>query len=79
VISTRRAAARAAGLIPSVHASAVAIEEGHHTFSARGRGGQLIYVVPDLDPLTVITSDVETGGVDPKVLIARTIVPAVTG
>jgi CubicO group peptidase (beta-lactamase class C family) len=57
----------------------VAVEEGHHTFSARGLGGQFIYVVPDLDLVVVITSDVETSGVDPKILITRTILPAVTG
>ena len=57
----------------------VAIEEGHHTFSARGYGGQFIYVIPDLDLVTVITSNAETSGVDPKILITRTIVPAVTG
>jgi CubicO group peptidase (beta-lactamase class C family) len=56
----------------------VAIEEGRHTFTARGRGGQFIYVVPDLDLVTVITSNVETSGVDPKILITQTIVPAVT-
>ena len=37
------------------------------------------YVVPDLDLVTVITSNPETSGVDPKILISRTIVPAVTG
>lgn len=56
----------------------VALEDGHHTFTARGRGGQFIYVVPDLDLITVLTSDVETSGADPKILIGRTIVPAVT-
>jgi CubicO group peptidase (beta-lactamase class C family) len=56
----------------------VAIEEGHQTFSARGRGGQFVYVVPDLDLVTVVTSNVETSGADPKILITRTIVPAVT-
>jgi hypothetical protein len=56
----------------------VAIEEGHQTFSARGYGGQFVYVVPDLDLVTVITSNPETSGVDPKILISRTIVPAVT-
>jgi CubicO group peptidase (beta-lactamase class C family) len=56
----------------------VAVEEGHRTFSARGRGGQFIYVVPDLDLVAVITSDLQRSGVDPKILINRTIVPAVT-
>jgi CubicO group peptidase (beta-lactamase class C family) len=56
----------------------VAIEEGHRTFTARGYGGQFIYVVPDLDLVTVITSDPETRGVDPRILITRTIVPTIT-
>lgn len=55
----------------------VAIEGGHRTFFARGYGGQFIYVVPDLDLVTVVTSDPETSGLDPKILIMRTIVPAV--
>ncbi|HET9871853.1 MAG TPA: serine hydrolase [Propionibacteriaceae bacterium] len=55
----------------------VAVENGHRTFSARGEGGQYIYVVPVLDLVTVITSDADISGADPKILIARTIVPAV--
>jgi CubicO group peptidase (beta-lactamase class C family) len=55
----------------------VANEGDHHTFSARGYGGQLIYVVPDLDLVTVITSDPEKGG-NPENLITQTIIPAVT-
>ena len=38
----------------------------HHTFSARGYGGQFIYVVPDLDLVTVITSDPEKEAPTPK-------------
>ena len=49
----------------------------HPSFFALGRGGQFIYVVPDLDLVTVITSDPEKGG-NPGNLIAQTIVPAVT-
>jgi len=56
----------------------VAVEDGHHTFSARGRGGQFIYVVPDLDLVAVITSDVGRSGADPRVLITRTILTSVT-
>jgi CubicO group peptidase (beta-lactamase class C family) len=55
----------------------VAVEGDHRTFSARGYGGQFVYVVPDLDLVAVITSEPETSGVDPKILITRTIVPAV--
>ena len=58
----------------------VATEEGHQTFHAQGYGDQFIYVVPDLDLVVVITSEPETSGVaDPKILITRTIVPAVRG
>jgi CubicO group peptidase (beta-lactamase class C family) len=46
-------------------------------FFARGRGGQLIYVVPDLDLVIVVTCDPESGG-NPENLISQTIVPAVT-
>jgi CubicO group peptidase (beta-lactamase class C family) len=56
----------------------VAIEDGHRTFTARGYGGQFIYVVPDLDLVIVITSDPDTRGVDPNISITRTIVPAIT-
>jgi CubicO group peptidase (beta-lactamase class C family) len=56
----------------------VAIEGGHRTFTARGYGGQFLHVVPDLDLVTVITSDADKHGLDPKILIDRTIVPAVT-
>ena len=31
-------------------------------FFAHGRGGQYIYVVPDVDLVAVVTSDVETSG-----------------
>ena len=54
----------------------VATEHGHRVFLARGFGGQFVYVVPHLDLMAVITSDAETSGADPKILIARTIVPA---
>ena len=48
------------------------------TFFARGYGGQLIYVVPELDLVIVVTSDLDAGGLDPKTLISQTILPAVT-
>ena len=53
-------------------------EGGHRTFSARGHGGQIIYVVPDLDLVTVITSDPENENLSPQNLITQTILPAVT-
>jgi hypothetical protein len=49
------------------------------TYSARGYGGQHIYVVPDLDLVTVFTSEPEALGLDPKILFLTTIMPAVTG
>jgi CubicO group peptidase (beta-lactamase class C family) len=52
--------------------------EGGRTFVAQGRGGQLIYVVPESDLVIVVTSDPEAGGPDPKILINQIIVPAVT-
>jgi hypothetical protein len=36
-------------------------------------------VVPDLDLVAVITSEPDTSGLDPQILISRTIVPAVRG
>ena len=53
----------------------VGTEGDQRTFFAQGRGGQYVYVVPDLDLVTVVTSDPETNGVDPKILITRTIIP----
>ena len=57
----------------------VATEDGHRTFRAQGYGGQFIYVVPDLDLVAVITSEPDTSGLDPQILITRTILPAVRG
>jgi CubicO group peptidase (beta-lactamase class C family) len=51
--------------------------EGGRTFIARGHGGQLIYVVPEKDLVVVVTCDPEAGGLDPKILISQTILPAV--
>jgi CubicO group peptidase (beta-lactamase class C family) len=57
----------------------VSTEGGHRTFSARGYGGQYIYVVPDLDLVAVLTSEADAPGLDPKILFTTTIVPAATG
>ena len=51
-------------------------EAGHHTFRAQGYGGQYIYVVPDLDLVTVVTSDPEAG-LFPSTLFPATILPAI--
>jgi hypothetical protein len=48
-------------------------------FRAQGFGGQLIHVVPDLDLVTVITSDAEKNRNDAKVLIDQDVLPAVRG
>jgi CubicO group peptidase (beta-lactamase class C family) len=48
----------------------VGTENGHRTFSARGLGGQYIVVVPDLDLVVVVTSDVEAPGLDSMILIS---------
>jgi CubicO group peptidase (beta-lactamase class C family) len=48
------------------------------TYSARGLGGQYIFVIPDYDLVVVITSDPEPGtGNLPKDLLADYILPAV--
>jgi CubicO group peptidase (beta-lactamase class C family) len=57
----------------------VEIWNGHRTFRAQGYGGQFVHVVPDLDLVTVITSDVDMNRNDAKVLIDQDILPAVTG
>ena len=51
-------------------------EGGHHAFRAQGYGGQYIYIVPDLDLVTVVTSDPEAG-LSPSTLFAATILPTV--
>jgi CubicO group peptidase (beta-lactamase class C family) len=51
---------------------------GHPSFAAVGYGGQLIQVIPDLDLVVVITSDVENGRDDAQNLIGEAIIPAVT-
>jgi CubicO group peptidase (beta-lactamase class C family) len=52
---------------------------GYDTFRAQGYGGQLIYVIPELDLVVVITSDPDQERNDAGNLVWATIVPAVTG
>jgi CubicO group peptidase (beta-lactamase class C family) len=52
---------------------------GYDTFRAQGYGGQLIYVIPELDLVGVITSDPDQERNDAGNLVWATIVPAVTG
>ena len=52
---------------------------GYDTFRAQGYGGQLIYVIPKLDLVVVITSDPNQERNDAGNLVWTTIVPAVTG
>jgi CubicO group peptidase (beta-lactamase class C family) len=54
-------------------------ETGHDGFRAQGYGGQLIQVIPDLDLVVVVTSDVNQDSHDPSKLVRAVIVPAVTG
>jgi CubicO group peptidase (beta-lactamase class C family) len=54
-------------------------ETGHDGFRAQGYGGQLIQVIPDLDLVVVITSDVNQESRDPSKLVRAVIVPAVSG
>jgi CubicO group peptidase (beta-lactamase class C family) len=57
-------------------------EQGHQAFAAMGLGGQLIEVVPDLDLVVVMTSelttaaDVRTGGESHK-MVGNVVIPAV--
>jgi CubicO group peptidase (beta-lactamase class C family) len=57
-------------------------EQGHRAFAAVGLGGQLIEVVPDLDLVVVMTSEVSTAeevraGGDSQRLVGNVVVPAV--
>jgi CubicO group peptidase (beta-lactamase class C family) len=54
-------------------------ETGPGSFRAQGYGGQLIQVIPNLDLVVVVTSDVNQESRDPSKLVRAVIVPAVTG
>jgi CubicO group peptidase (beta-lactamase class C family) len=54
-------------------------ETGPGSFRAQGYGGQLIQVIPNLDLVVVITSDVNQESHDPSKLVRAVIIPAVTG
>ncbi len=51
--------------------------EGHSSFFAMGYGGQFIYVIPDLEIVTVITSTLEAHHEENRDLISKFIIPAV--
>lgn len=53
------------------------VDRGHPAYYAAGYGGQLIYVIPDLDVVVVITSDNQKAHPENKDLIGEYIVSAV--
>jgi CubicO group peptidase (beta-lactamase class C family) len=54
----------------------VSTDTEHPAFFARGYGGQLVHVVPDLDLVTVVTSDPESPRGDPEDLVQQAVVRA---
>ena len=50
----------------------------HPSFFAAGYAGQLIQVIPDLDLVVVLTSDIDQERYDAENLVDETIVPAIT-
>jgi CubicO group peptidase (beta-lactamase class C family) len=57
----------------------VTSQAGHPSFLAVGYGGQFIQVVPDLDLVVVITSDVNQPRTNnPRSLVDRAVIPAIT-
>jgi CubicO group peptidase (beta-lactamase class C family) len=59
-------------------------EQGHRGFAALGLGGQLVEVLPDLDLVVVLTSEVRTvqdvrTGSDSRAIVGDVVVPAVNG
>jgi CubicO group peptidase (beta-lactamase class C family) len=51
----------------------------HRSFFAAGFAGQLIQVIPDLDLVVVLTSDIDQERSDSGSLVAEEIVPAIVG
>jgi CubicO group peptidase (beta-lactamase class C family) len=49
----------------------------HRSFFAAGFAGQLIQVIPDLDLVVVLTSDIDQERYDAENLVGETIVPAI--
>ena len=50
----------------------------HRSFFAAGFAGQLIQVIPDLDLVVVLTSNIDQERYDAEFLVGETIIPAVT-
>lgn len=51
--------------------------ENYSAYYAFGYGGQLIYVIPDLDIVTVITSDLQGPHLENKTIVGKYIIPSV--
>jgi CubicO group peptidase (beta-lactamase class C family) len=51
--------------------------EGHSSFFAMGYGGQFIYVIPDMEIVTVITSTLEAHHEENRDIISKFIIPSV--
>ena len=50
----------------------------HRSFFAAGFAGQLIQVIPDLDLVVVLTSNIDQERYDAPNLVGEAIVPAIT-